>query len=290
MGHHRTLRGTVRERTPPIVVAAEVRSTRARRICSARDTARRLALDGPTRRGRCLGPAACYRALRRLPLGERNTHPHRPRLRAVHGCDQVVARGRSVLSPLPDRRSVRRTGRRDPLSAPRPAVVRPVHSPAGDLLVGRASGPAHVRALAGKARAVGGRLRRRLPLHPEVIAAGHVRIADHVGRRGPGVRADGLAGRGRPGQTDACCRSCSSWAPASVVLVAAAILILIDVALLGLSIDYVAVVRNASGPLATVIYSGRDLGLVGIGLVGWLGPGQPALRSFRTKMRPSASA
>ncbi len=72
--------------------------------------------------------------------------------------------------------------------------------------------------------------------------------------------------------------------------VAAAILILIDVALVGLSIEYVAVVRNATGPLATVIYSAGDLGIIGIGLVGWLGPGQPALRSIRTKMRPSASA
>ncbi len=77
-------------------------------------------------------------------------------------------------------------------------------------------------------------------------------------------------------------RSRSFW-------VAAAIFILIDVALVGLSIEYVAVVRNATGPLATVIYSAGDLGIIGIGLVGWLGPGQPALRSIRTKMRPSAS-
>jgi hypothetical protein len=72
--------------------------------------------------------------------------------------------------------------------------------------------------------------------------------------------------------------------------VAAAVLALIDIALPRMSIEYVAVVRNATGPLATVIYSAGDLGIIGIGLVGWLGPGQPALRSIRTKMRPSASA
>jgi hypothetical protein len=53
--------------------------------------------------------------------------------------------------------------------------------------------------------------------------------------------------------------------------VAAGLLGAIDVALLGLSIEYVSVVRHATGPLATVIYSAGDLGIMGIGLIGWLG-------------------
>lgn len=51
--------------------------------------------------------------------------------------------------------------------------------------------------------------------------------------------------------------------------VAAALLVAIDLALFGMSLEYVAVVLNARGPLATPIYSAGDLGIVGIALVAW---------------------
>lgn len=51
----------------------------------------------------------------------------------------------------------------------------------------------------------------------------------------------------------------------------AAVLVGIDLALAGLSREYVSVVLNARGPLATPIYSAGDLGIIGIALVAWLG-------------------
>jgi hypothetical protein len=52
---------------------------------------------------------------------------------------------------------------------------------------------------------------------------------------------------------------------------AAAVLVGIDLALLGLSREYVSVVLNARGPLATAYYSAGDLGIIGIALVAWRG-------------------
>jgi hypothetical protein len=51
---------------------------------------------------------------------------------------------------------------------------------------------------------------------------------------------------------------------------AAALIVGIDLALIGLSREYVSVVLNARGPLATPLYSAGDLGIVGIALVAWL--------------------
>ena len=52
---------------------------------------------------------------------------------------------------------------------------------------------------------------------------------------------------------------------------AAAVLVGIDIVLLGLSREYVSVVLNARGPLATPYYSAGDLGAIGIALVAWRG-------------------
>jgi hypothetical protein len=52
---------------------------------------------------------------------------------------------------------------------------------------------------------------------------------------------------------------------------AAAVLVGIDLALLGLSREYVSVVLNARGPLATPYYSAGDLGILGVALVAWRG-------------------
>jgi hypothetical protein len=52
---------------------------------------------------------------------------------------------------------------------------------------------------------------------------------------------------------------------------AAAVVLGTDLALLGLSREYVAVLLNARGPLATPYYSAGDLGIIGIALIGWRG-------------------
>lgn len=67
--------------------------------------------------------------------------------------------------------------------------------------------------------------------------------------------------------------------------VAASMLVAIDLALIGLSLEYVSVVRNARGPLATPWYSAGDLGIVGIALLAWYHNPDAEPRPWRTVVR-----